>query len=271
MNSLEGTTGTSRANLPVSLMLSEQTYSDCPKCRESLLKHNIQTYTSPHDGDLFYKELVDKEPDVALLEVFMPGLDALAVKRDFDNNHSDSKTRFYATGPFFSDSIIKELIGNGFGYYFMKPFNPDALGKQIQSLVYSEPRPTKPAISYHKATWYLRDLGMPAHLLGYHYVRQAIGLVLENPSRYGHGMITRMLYPDIADMNDTSPSRVERGIRHAIEVLFDRSQPENIERYFGSTVGSSRGKTTNTEFIMMLVDHIQMTESCPEVLSTVRP
>lgn len=273
MGLLEGTIGSlPAAAAPISLMLSEQTYNDCSMCRESLLNHNIQAYTSPHDGDVFYRELVDKKPDVALLEVFMPGLDALAVKRNFDNNHGGSKTQFFATGPFFSDGIIRELIGNGFGYYFMKPFSPDALGKQIHSLVRAEPQVSKPAAtSYHKATWILRDLGMPAHLLGYHYVRQAIGLVLENPDSYGHGMVTRKLYPDIADMNNTSPSRIERGIRHAIEALFDRSQPETIERYFGSTVGSSKGKTTNAEFIMLLVDHIHVMESCPEVLGTVRP
>lgn len=248
----------------VSLMMSEQTYKECSGCKASFEKYNINYFTSPHDGDAFYNELEQKSPDVALLEVFMPGLDALAVKKKYDQRHNNGKTVFFATGPFFSDNIIKDLIGNGFGYYFMRPFHPDSLSSQISTLTRDEPKDAKPSSDMHKVTLMLRDLGMPAHLLGYHYVRQAISLVLEKPSVYGQGMFTRRLYPDIAEQNHTSPSRVERGIRHAIETVFDRSQPDKIEKYFGSTVRGSRGKATNSEFIMMLVDQIMLFEKAPQ-------
>lgn len=198
----------------------------------------------------------------------MPGLDALSVKQNFDLRRQGSNMVFFATGPFFSDGIIKELMDCGFVYYFMKPFHPDALSRQIVSMRFAGPKSHVPNSSVHKATWILRDLGMPAHLLGFHYVRQAITLVAEDHGRYGVGMITRKLYPDIAEQNKSSASKVERAIRHAIEVVFDRSPPDKIEKYFGSTVGENRGKTTNSEFIMMLVDQIALSGGNPQIISS---
>ena len=232
----------------------------CRLCKAALPSQNITVSVCPRNGVAAYSELVRQRPDAALLDVFMPGMDAITLKSKYDENFPESKTAFYVTGTFQNEDIEKEVMDKGFSFYFLKPFDVSALASRVLRQQGRPGAPTEDNVleTEDMVTDMLRMIGVPAHIKGYRFLRDSIIMVVDKPDLIN--AVTKVLYPDIATQNETTSSRVERAIRHAIEVAWDRGDIEILNYYFGSTVHSLRGKPTNSEFIAMLADRVVMSQ-----------
>ena len=223
-----------------------------------------------------YNKIVECQPTVVLLDVIMPHLDGLGVleKLVMTNSKLPICIMLSAVG---QDNVTSKAINLGAEYYILKPFKMDVLIKRIRELVnrtetkvqniinYSESKSsyvdinnqaTKEEILEIKVTNIIHEVGVPAHIKGYQYLRDGIIMVVNNIEVINQ--ITKQLYPDLAKKYKTTPSRVERAIRHAIEVAWNRGQIETVESIFGYTVNSNKGKPTNSEFIAMIADKLRL-------------
>ena len=229
------------------------------------------------DGVEAYELIKNTEPDVVLLDVIMPRLDGLGVLENI--NESDAMCKFpmcimlSAVG---QDKITQKAIALGAQYYIVKPFEIDVLIKRIRELKLNQielpksysAREIKQYIDLAPnekknqenlealVTNVIHEVGVPAHIKGYQYLREAIMLVVTNIDIINQ--ITKQLYPEIAQKYHTTPSRVERAIRHAIEVAWGRGEQAVVESIFGYTVSASKGKPTNSEFIAMIADKLRL-------------
>lgn len=249
------------------LLMTETSPELCRICKTTLPSQNIDVSVCQRNGVAAYSELVRQKPDAVLVDVFMPGMDAISLKSKYDENHPGHDVLFFVTGPFQSEEIEKEVMESGFSFYFLKPFDVSALAQRI--LQSSGRGRTNPSTGMEKkqllefeeedmVTDMLRKIGVPAHIKGYRFLRDSIMMTIADPGLIN--AVTKVLYPDIARMHGTTASRVERAIRHAIEVAWDRGELEVLNYYFGSTVHSLRGKPTNSEFIAMLADRVTLAQ-----------
>ena len=188
----------------------------------------------------------------------MPGLDALAVKQKY-NAAGERHTSFFVTGAFQSEEMVQELLDEGFAYYFVKPFDEGVLANRVLKVAAGqEKRILNTSVDSDEltVTEILHQIGVPAHIKGYQFLRDAILLTMNEPEYIN--AVTKRLYPEIAKRNSTTASRVERAIRHAIEVAWDRGDVDVLNRYFGYTIHNLRGKPTNSEFIAMIADKMRL-------------
>jgi two-component system response regulator (stage 0 sporulation protein A) len=188
----------------------------------------------------------------------MPGLDALAVKQKY-NAAGERHTSFFVTGAFQSEEMVQELLDEGFAYYFVKPFDETVLASRVLKVAAGqEKRILHTSVDSDEltVTEILHQIGVPAHIKGYQFLRDAILLTMNEPEYIN--AVTKRLYPEIAKKNGTTASRVERAIRHAIEVAWDRGDVDTLNSYFGYTIHNLRGKPTNSEFIAMIADKMRL-------------
>lgn len=225
------------------------------------------------------KEAVDmiltKEPDVALLDVIMPQLDGIGVLEKVFSIPIKKKPKCIMLSAVGQDSITQKAIAMGAEYYIVKPFELDTLVKRIreinegyktsgESIVLREtkspyivvPTSKTPETLEAQVTNLIHEVGVPAHIKGYQYLREAITLAVNDIDIINS--ITKMLYPTLARKFKTTPSRVERAIRHAIEVAWTRGKMDVNNSMFGNTVSATKGKPTNSEFIAMIADKLRL-------------
>lgn len=208
-------------------------------------------------------EMIEKtQPDVVVLDLVMPHLDGIGVLERLFNLGLPKTPQVIFITSFAQASLTKKAMELGASYYMMKPFDLEILEKRIRQLSGSGgqasavlPRGTTMEV---EVTRILHQMGVPAHVKGYQYLRDAIILVTEDPNLMG--AVTKELYPMIADKHNTTASRVERAVRHAIELAWDRGNIDLMNRYFGYTINIERGKPTNSEFIAMIADKLRMGE-----------
>lgn len=225
-------------------------------CKQALEKLGVEVCVCEKDGAAAMQSLRKERPDGVLLDVFMPQMDAIAVKKQF--NAEGGRAQFFATAAFQNEELEEELLQNGFTYYFIKPFDPRSFAERVAHMMGAV------AAEYHAApcndeltvTEILHQIGVPAHIKGYQFLRDAILLTAADPEYIN--AVTKRLYPQIAKNNNTTPSRVERAIRHAIEVAWDRGDVDTLNSYFGYTIHNLRGKPTNSEFIAMIADRMRL-------------
>ena len=216
-------------------------------------------------------------PDIALLDVIMPHLDGLGVLEGIRDENTLKKPFCIMLSAVGQDEITKRVISLGAKYYVVKPFDIELLIKRIRQLKLNKPQSntimnrdiTRPQyieipVNSEKnednlealVTNVIHEVGVPAHIKGYQYLREAIIMVVNDIEVINQ--ITKSLYPQIAKRFKTTPSRVERAIRHAIEVAWGRGQQEAVESIFGYTISASKGKPTNSEFIAMIADKLRL-------------
>ena len=214
------------------------------------------------DGVEAYKLVEECKPDVLILDMVMPKLDGLGVLAKLRSLHNRPTTIIYSASALPKTMELASALGAD--YYFLKPQEPKRIAEFISSLSsqgISSPPPA-PALPEKGndletvVTDFIHELGVPAHIKGYHYMRTAIMMVVDDPELLN--FITKQLYPEIAKKYYTTSSRVERAIRHAIEVAWGRGKPETINRIFGYTIHEGKGKPTNSEFIAMVADRIRL-------------
>ncbi len=201
-----------------------------------------------------------KNPDVVILDIIMPHLDGIGVLERLNLLHLPRRPKIIMLTAFGQESITQRVVGMGADYYILKPFNLDTLAQRVRQLTNSGTEvtivPAKPRSLDVEVTSIIHEIGVPAHIKGYLYLREAIMLVVNEVELLG--AVTKELYPSIAGRYSTTPSRVERAIRHAIEVAWSRGNMELINTLFGYTVNLERGKPTNSEFIAMVADKLRM-------------
>lgn len=239
-------------------------------------QEDVEIIATAKDGQEAYNKIITEKPTVALLDVIMPHLDGLGVLEKLVSSNIDLPIciMLSAVG---QDDVTAQAINLGARYYILKPFKMDVLMKRIRELV-EKPvakvpnqittketknnyvdisnQASKEEILEVKVTNIIHEIGVPAHIKGYQYLRDGIMMVVNNIEVINQ--ITKQLYPDLAKKYKTTPSRVERAIRHAIEVAWNRGQIETVENIFGYTVNSNKGKPTNSEFIAMIADKLRL-------------
>ncbi|MFZ5591585.1 MAG: sporulation transcription factor Spo0A [Bacillota bacterium] len=217
-----------------------------------------------HNGLDVLEQIARTSPDVVVLDVIMPHLDGIGVLERL-NNFSPRPKVILLTA-FGQETLTQRAVQLGADYYLLKPFDFSVLASRIRQLAevssgmlpatYVNPAPSRPKNLDVAVTNIIHEMGVPAHIKGYHYLRDAILMVVNQVSLLG--AITKELYPSIAEKYKTTPSRVERAIRHAIELAWDRGNVEMMNKYFGYTINLERGKPTNSEFIAMVADKLRI-------------
>ena len=221
------------------------------------------------NGEEMCQIIKNRHPDVVLLDLIMPKMDGLTVMERVNQDTSlDKRPYFIVITAVGQERITEDAFNKGANYYVMKPFNNEMLLDRIKSvrkLPRSTERKNEDAISENTAggenletrvTNMLHEIGIPAHIKGYHYLRDAIIMAVEDMDVLN--AITKVLYPTVAKKYQTTSSRVERAIRHAIEVAWSRGKLDTLDELFGYTVSTGKGKPTNSEFIALIADTIQL-------------
>ncbi len=249
----------------------------CDVVTDYLLKQpNMEIAFLAHDGREALERLKSGNcPDILVLDLIMPHLDGFGVLESLNSMELKSYPRVIMTSSVGQDTIIQKAIDLGAQYYLVKPINMAMLIKRINQL---SDRPERRFVGEQndgklRKSLVLRDslvsndleiditnliheIGVPAHIKGYQYLRDAISLVVDNMELLSG--VTKELYPTVAAMNNTTPSRVERAIRHAIELSWNRGKLETINNLFGYTIQNDKGKPTNSEFIAIISDKLRL-------------
>jgi two-component system response regulator (stage 0 sporulation protein A) len=213
-----------------------------------------------------------KIPDVLILDIIMPHLDGLGVLERLREMNLSPQPKIIMLTAFGQENITQRAVQLGASYYILKPFDMEVLASRIRQLVGQQHITTgNMTVSTNKSnvvpmakgknldaniTSIIHEIGVPAHIKGYQYLREAITMVYNNIEILG--AITKTLYPAIAEKFKTTPSRVERAIRHAIEVAWTRGNIDSISHLFGYTINISKSKPTNSEFIAMVADKLRI-------------
>ena len=231
-------------------------------CREALKDHGLDVQLCGRDGRDVLDAISAGRPRVAVINMLMVHGDAIAVIRAC--REQNLETAFIVVSPYENQLIIGQIMKMEKCLFMLQPFDLEELYQRILLLL-DKPAAKRGAgtpeeISQHDLelmiTNILHEIGVPAHIKGYHYLREGIVLTVRDISLINS--VTKELYPSIAKKFGSTSSRVERAIRHSIEVAWDRGDVDVLNSYFGYTIQNSRGKPTNSEFIAMIADRIRM-------------
>lgn len=233
---------------------------------------DLDVIGTARDGEEAYNVIKAKEPDVVLLDIVMPKLDGLGVLDRVNNDTSIKKTpTFIMISAIGQEKITEDAFNRGADYYIMKPFDNDMVLNRIKHVKGKTPGRVgeiRKVNAYEKeedfsernleadVTEIIHEIGVPAHIKGYQYLRDAIIMSVNDMDMLNS--ITKVLYPTIAKKYQTTSSRVERAIRHAIEVAWSRGKMDTIDEMFGYTIHNGKGKPTNSEFIALITDRIRL-------------
>ncbi len=224
------------------------------------------------NGAEVLEALSNTKPDVLILDIIMPHLDGIGVLEKLKVMTTVARPKIIVLTAFGQENITQKVLEMGADYYVLKPFSLEVLGTRVRQLatdglLSTTVSPQIPLITDplgalrsrsldSEVTGIMREIGIPAHIKGFRYLREAILMVVGRIELLGQ--VTRELYPTIARTHETTSSRVERAIRHAIEIAWSRGNTETINALFGHTVDRDRGKPTNSEFIALVADRLRM-------------
>ena len=227
------------------------------------------------DGLETIEQIQKKDVDVLILDMIMPHLDGIGVLESLNTMELDHYPKVIMVSAVGQDFVIQRAVSMGAEYFLVKPVNTEVLAKRIRQVMNRETISKTNTVSQMnlrrsslfqevmrendleiEITNLIHEIGVPAHIKGYQYLRNAITIVVNDMDILC--AVTKELYPTIATMNNTTPSRVERAIRHAIEVAWNRGKIETIDSLFGYTVKNDKGKPTNSEFIAIIADKLRL-------------
>lgn len=227
-------------------------------CASTLRGQGMYVMTRPKDGTALLETIKSDAPDVVVMDAILPHMDAIELMKKVQAS-GGKRPQFIVTSAYDNPFIEKQVMQGGAAYFMLKPFEISALGERITSL-------TQGGMTGRNApgtenmeivvTDVIHQLGVPAHIKGYHYLREAILSSIEDPELLES--VTKLLYPTVAKRFDTTSSRMERAIRHAIEIAWDRGNLDTLNAFFGYTVNTCKGKPTNSEFIALITDKLRL-------------
>lgn len=244
------------------VLIADDTAQFGKECQQELKNEGFEVILTAKDGERVISIIDSQHIDAIVMDVFMANEDAIDVM-DHINSSLAEKPLTILLSAIDSQSFEEQMISAGADYYFIKPVNPKSVAKRIARLSNWKTEKKKRELSAYNdsdidvvISDIMRQIGVPAHIKGYQYLRTAIRLCVNDSEMLGS--VTKLLYPTVAKMYSTTSSRVERAIRHAIEVAWDRGDVDVLSSYFGYTIQSQRGKPTNSEFIAMIADKLKL-------------
>ncbi len=248
----------------IKVILADDNEEFCDLLKSFLnLQNNIEVVGIAHNGQQAYDKVCELKPNLVIMDGIMPELDGLGLLEKIKTNDELNKDTYcIMLSAMTQEKITQHAVNLGVDYYMAKPFDMNSLLKRINQVYTSSPANSfenKPNNSFNLETTVtniLHELGVPAHIRGYHYMRSAIIMAVEDMDVLNY--ITKELYPAIAIESNTTPSRVERAIRHAIEVAWSRGVLDKKDSIFGYTISSDKGKPTNSEFIAIIADKLRL-------------
>ena len=246
------------------VLIADNSIEFSAECTKLLNSYGMEVAFIAKDGNKLLEHLSISQPDVVVMDVFMPHIDALGVLERVKTLGIDKIPLFFVMSNFDNQRLEQQALNAGASYYLLKPFKVETLAQRIvqvtgwqsNDLPLELKKPSNDNDLELMVTEIIHQVGVPAHIKGYHYLREAIILSVNNPEIINS--ITKQLYPTVAKRFKTTSSRVERAIRHGIEVAWDRGDVDVLNSYFGYTIHIGRGKPTNSEFIAMIADKLRL-------------
>lgn len=249
----------------INILIAEDNSGFSKNCKSTLESYGYNVIAVEKNGKEVLDALEKYSPDVILMDAFLHQIDALGVLREMNSLSLERKPVTLIMSAIDNARFEQELMNAGADYCFLKPFDIELMAQRVRQMVKWHKDDRKELlIDYSKETTDLEiivsdimhQIGVPAHIKGYQYLRTSILMAIDDPEIM-HS-ITKCLYPFVAKTYKTTASRVERAIRHAIEVAWDRGDVDILNAYFGYTIQNSRGKPTNSEFIAMISDKLRL-------------
>lgn len=235
-------------------------------CAKVLKNYGMEVVLCEKDGQKLITAVNKERADIVIADVFMHNIDILGVLKNINEMDKSDRPMVMVMSNFDNQRLERETLEAGASYYFLKPIDLNAMAERIIKL--SGWKNDNAPLVLNKSTVatdiqlelliteIIHQVGVPAHIKGYHYLRDAILMSVKDTGMINS--VTKILYPTVAKKHQTTSSRVERAIRHAIEVAWDRGDLDTLDSYFGYTVQNTRGKPTNSEFIAMISDKIRL-------------
>ena len=250
-------------NEELKLLIAEDSADMRTLLRQAFERPGVKIQAIVTDGESLVEEVRRARPDVIITEAILPKKDGMAAIRAI-NALSGKRPAIFVLSAFSSDNLAAEATQLNVNYFMVKPCDMNALVDRVQQhnvsagtvLKKREEELTQEHKIEMRVTEIIHEIGVPAHIKGYQYLRHAILMSVRDIDNIN--AITKVLYPTVARKFKTTSSRVERAIRHAIEVAWDRGDVEVLNKFFGFTVSSVKGKPTNSEFISMIADKIRL-------------
>ena len=245
----------------IKVMIADDKTELARACAEQLRTSGMEVVQTAKDGNCVLNDMVQYKPDVVMMDMFMTNIDSIGVLSRMGDLGLEQKPMVIVMSGFDDPRFEHDVLSNGASYYLLKPFDAAMLPERIRSLsgwntINKETVCDERSELEMQITEIMHQIGVPAHIKGYHYLRESIILSVEQPEIINS--VTKQLYPTVAKTFQTTSSRVERAIRHAIEVAWDRGDIDVLNSYFGYTIHNERGKPTNSEFIAMIADKLRL-------------
>lgn len=248
----------------IKVLIGDDTAEYGVSCANSLRTMGFFVVARPKDGLALFDAIKNEMPDVVIVDAIMPHLDSIELMKKIQSSVY-KKPIFIVVSTYDNPFIEKQVMENGASYFMLKPFEAKALGDRILSLTGKDVS-SEQGINFQKngqatnlevvVTDIIHQIGVPAHIKGYHYLREAIIQSVLDSSKLES--VTKVLYPSVAKKFQTTSSRVERAIRHAIEIAWDRGSLDTLNSFFGYTINTGKGKPTNSEFVALITDKIRI-------------
>ncbi|MBQ8817488.1 MAG: sporulation transcription factor Spo0A [Clostridia bacterium] len=247
----------------IKILIADENAAQRQSLQNELCRAGYANIEQASNGEDALTKIHRLQPDVVIIDVWLSKLDGIGVLRNCRNvSFSGKQPIFIVVSMVSSQSVFMEATRAGADLCLLKPYNVESLCTHIEALVENAKGAAAP-VSDEKApdieaqvTKIIHQIGVPAHIKGYQYLRTAILLTVKDSDIINS--VTKILYPSVAKKYQTTTSRVERAIRHAIEVAWDRGDVDTLNSYFGYTIQNNRGKPTNSEFIAMIADNLRL-------------
>ena len=254
----------------IRILLADPNPDFCKMMTELLSRErDMDVIAATGDGQEALELIKTREPDVVLLDLVLSRLDGLSLLRQL--GRENLACHVIVLSGFVNNKVVTDCASLGADYFVPKPCESAVLLSHVRQVMGRDAGAVVADGVDCNAVWnrtlrgpdlesmvtdVIHEIGVPAHIKGYQYLREAIILTINDMEMIN--AVTKVLYPEVAKKFDTTPSRVERAIRHAIEVAWDRGDLETLQKFFGYTVSNIKGKPTNSEFIAMIADHLSL-------------
>ena len=251
------------------ILLCDESSEERKRIIDFLIKTGFTNIDEASNGEIATQKLISGGYDLAIVDLWVSGIDGIGIIRAIQKSHLKKKPSFILTSPVNKQNILVEASEAGADICIIKPYDSSSLVSHIDSILRIRTRNSiasgfsGSADMEAQVTKIIHQIGVPAHIKGYQYLRTAILMTIEDNDIINS--VTKVLYPSIAKKYGTTTSRVERAIRHAIEVAWDRGDIDTLNSYFGYTIQNSRGKPTNSEFIAMIADNLRLKYKCAAI------